>query len=244
MQIVSDIQQILRRAQQNVLRSINRTMLEAYWLVGERIVEEEQLGESRAAYGKGVILNLSKELQNEFGKGFSERNIEQMRLFYMEYPISQTLSAELQIQPNLEKMPSTSITPDFRLSWSHYQMLMRIGYKDERSFYEIESGKNQWSLRELKRQFDSALYLRLALSKDKEGVKSLAMRGQIIEKPQDAIKDPYILEFLNLKEHHQYSENELENELINKLEHFLLELGKGFTFVARQKRITIEALLH
>jgi predicted nuclease of restriction endonuclease-like (RecB) superfamily len=130
--------------------------------------------------------------------------------------------------------------PDFQLSWSHYLVLIRIANVEERSFYEIEAAKNQWSLRELKRQFDSALYLRLALSTDKEGIKALAAKGQIIEAAKDAIKDPYILEFLNLKEHYQYFESDLGNELINKLEHFLLELGKGFTFVARQKRITFD----
>lgn len=143
------------------------------------------------------------------------------------YPIPQTVSAELQI-------------PDFQLSWSHYLMLIRIANAEERSFYEIEAAKNQWSLRELKRQFDSALYLRLALSTDKEGIKTLAAKGQVIEAAKDAIKDPYVLEFLNLEENYHYSESDLENELINKLEHFLLELGKGFTFVARQKRITFD----
>ncbi len=131
-------------------------------------------------------------------------------------------------------------TPDFQLSWSHYLVLIRITNTEERRFYEIEAAKNQWSLRELKRQFDSALYLRLALSTDKEGIKALATHGQIIETAKDAVKDPYILEFLNLKEHYRYSESDLENELIDKLEHFLLELGKGFTFVARQKRITFD----
>ncbi len=227
MQILSDIQQILRQAQQMVVRHINKAMLEGYWQVGRRIVEEEQQGESRAEYGKGLIISLSAALQKEFGKGFSERNIEQMRLFYLEYPIPQTVSAVFQI-------------PDFQLSWSHYQMLMRLDDKNERAFYEIEAAKNNWSLRELKRQFDSALYMRLALSKDKEGIKALAEKGQIIETAKDAVKDPYILEFLNLTEHYRYSESDLEHELIDKLEHFLLELGTGFAFVARQKRITID----
>ena len=166
-------------------------------------------------------------MQAEFGKGFSERNIENMRAFYLQYPIPQTVSAELQ-------------TPDFQLSWSHYQMLLRVENKEERAFYAIEAAQNNWSLRELKRQFDSALYLRLALSTDKAGIKKLAHEGQVIQKPQDAVKDPYILEFLQLQEHSRYSENDLENALIDKLEHFLLELGKGFTFVARQKRISFD----
>ena len=227
MQIINDISHILRQAQANAYRSINQAMVQAYWLVGKRIVDEEQQGEAKAAYGKRVIKSLSAALQAEFGKGFSERNIENMRAFYLQYPIPQTVSAELQ-------------TPDFQLSWSHYQMLLRVENKEERAFYAIEAAQNNWSLRELKRQFDSALYLRLALSTDKAGIKKLAHEGQIIQKPQDAVKDPYILEFLQLQEHSRYSENDLENALIDKLEHFLLELGKGFTFVARQKRISFD----
>jgi len=253
MQIIIDIRQILETAQQNAYRSINKAMLDAYWLIGKRIVEEEQQGESRATYGKAIIKNLSEQLQSEFGKGFSERNIEQMRSLYLMYSIPQTVSAELlgyqtpqmsstnlDIQPVDEIVPRKLETPDFQLSWSHYQMLLRIADKNERAFYEIEAAKNQWSLRELKRQFDSALYMRLALSRDKQGVKDLSIQGHILEKPQDAIKDPYILEFLDLKSHYRYSENDLENELIDKLEYFLLELGKGFTFVSRQKRISFD----
>ena len=252
MQIVNDIQHIVRQAQHGALRSVNKAMVEAYWLVGRRIVEEEQHGETRAAYGKAQMKTLSEELQKEFGKGFSVNNLQNMRQFYLAYPISQTESAVLPISETLSRKLETSDlskyqtlsvifqTPDFQLSWSHYLVLIRIADTDERRFYEIESAQNQWSLRELKRQFDSALYMRLALSTDKEGVKSLSTHGQLMESPKDAIKDPYILEFLNLKEHTRYSENDLENELIDKLEHFLLELGKGFTFVARQKRITFD----
>jgi predicted nuclease of restriction endonuclease-like (RecB) superfamily len=130
--------------------------------------------------------------------------------------------------------------PDFRLSWSHYQKLLRIENLEERAFYEIEAAQNNWSLRELKRQYDSALYLRLALSTDKAGIKQLGQDGQVMESPQDAVKDPYVLEFLHLTEHYRYSESHLENALIDKLEHFLLELGKGFTFVGRQKRISFD----
>ena len=227
MQIVSDIQHIVRQAQETAWRSINQTMVRAYWLVGRRIVEEEQQGESKAAYGKGVIKSLSVALQQEFGKGFSVDNLENMRRFYLVYSNSETLSRK-------------SETPDFQLSWSHYQMLLRIDNKEERAFYEIEAAQNNWSLRELKRQFDSALYLRLALSTDKEGIKKLGQEGQVIESAQDAVKDPYILEFLQLKAHYRYSESDLENALIDKLEQFLLELGKGFTFVARQKRISFD----
>lgn len=227
MQLISDIQHIIWQAQKSAYRSINQTMVQAYWLVGRRIVEEEQQGASKAAYGKGIIKSLSEALQQEFGKGFSVDNLENMRRFYLSFPISETVSRKLE-------------TPNFTLSWSHYQMLLRIENKEERTFYEIEATQNNWSLRELKRQFDSALYLRLALSTDKQGLKKLQEKGQLIELPQDAVKDPYVLEFLNLKPHYRYSESDLENALIDKLEHFLLELGKGFTFVARQKRISFD----
>ena len=227
MEILNDIAQILKTARKTSYNNINKTMTQAYWLIGRRIVEEEQKGESRAIYGNNMMKNLSEKLQITFGKGFSTDNLENMRRFYLAYPISETVSRKFQV-------------PDFQLSWSHYQVLIRISDKEERSFYEIEAAENQWSLRELKRQFDSALYLRLALSTDKEGLKILSTEGQLMETAKNAVKDPYILEFLDLKEQNNYSENDLENELINKLEHFLLELGKGFTFVARQKRISFD----
>ena len=157
MPIVTDVLQILRQAQQNAYYSINRAMVEAYWLVGKRIVEEEQQGESKAAYGKYIIRDLSEQLQKEFGKGFSVRNIEQMRIFFLEYQIAQTVSAQSDMIS--ETVSRIFKTPDFQLSWSHYQILIRIEDKDERRFYEIEAIQNKWSLRELKRQFDSALYM-------------------------------------------------------------------------------------
>src|SRR5690606_14391229 len=173
-------------------------------------------------YGKNLLQDLSKVLTSEFGKGFSVTNIQQMRSFYLSYQKQQTLSV------------------NFNLSWSHYLKLMRIEDENERKFYEIEAAKNNWSVRELERQYDSALYTRLVLSRDKDKVKELSEKGLIIEKPKDAIKDPYVLEFIGLPEQSAYSENQLEEEIINKLEHFLLELGNGFTFVARQKRISFD----
>lgn len=173
-------------------------------------------------------------LTKEFGKGFSERNIEQMRQFYLVYSKPQTLSAEF------ESAISETSSRNFNLSWSHYLKLMRIEDEKERKFYEIESYKNNWSVRELQRQFDTALYTRLVLSRDKEKVKELSEKGLVLQNPKDAIKDPYILEFIGLPKHTEYSESDLEQELINKLEHFLLELGNGFTFVARQKRISFD----
>ena len=220
--IYEEIRGLLKSARENIVSTINSTMAKTYFLIGKRIVEEEQNGEKRAEYGKKLIKELSKKLTKEFGKGFSERNLEQMRKFYLAYSIPQTLSAE------------------FRLSWSHYLILMRMENLDERNFYEIEAIENNWSLRELRRQTDSALYERLVLSRDKEKVKSLALKGQIIEKPEDVVKDPYILEFLGLEEQNSYSENRLETEIINNLEKFLLELGKGFTFVGRQVRFTFD----
>ena len=220
--IYQEIHDLLHKARQNIISNVNSTMTKTYFLIGKRIVEEEQDGNKRAEYGKNLIKTLSKKLTKEFGKGFSETNLEQMRKFFKVYGISQTLSEE------------------FRLSWSHYLILMRMEDINARNFYEIEAFENNWSLRELKRQVNSSLYERLVLSKDKEKVKELSVKGQIIEKAQDVIKDPYILEFLGLDEKSDYSENKLETEIINKLEMFLLELGKGFTFVGRQVRFTFD----
>lgn len=198
------------------------------------IVEEEQNGRGRAEYGQSLLQDLSKVLTTEFGKGFSVTNIQQMRNFYLVYQKQQTVSVK-----SMEANQQT-VSADFNLSWSHYLKLMRIDDENERNFYEIEAYKNNWSVRELQRQFDSALYTRLTLSRDKDKVKELSEKGLVLEKPKDAIKDPYILEFIGLPEHSSYSENDLEQELIDKLEHFLLELGNGFTFVARQKRISFD----
>ena len=220
--IYQEIKELLYSAKNRVYQTINNTMTQTYFQIGKRIVEEEQGGETRAEYGSALLKNLSSELIKEFGKGYSEQNLKNMRQFYLIYQKRQTVSSE------------------FKLSWSHYIFLTRIENINERNFYEIESIENSWSLRELKRQFDSGLFERLKLSSDKQKVKELSLNGQVIQTAQDLIKDPYILEFVGLPELSSYSENELEQKLIDKLEHFLLELGKGFTFVARQKRITID----
>ena len=220
--LFENIKNLIKESQNRIIAAISNTMSLTYFEIGRMIVEEEQKGELRANYGKQIIKTLSAKLTKDFGQGFSMRNIEQMRQFYIAYSIPQTLSAE------------------FKLSGSHYLILMRINDENERRFYEVESIKNNWSLRELKRQLNSALYTRLSISKDKNQILELSTKGQIIEKPTDVIKDPYVLEFLGLEEKSSYSESELEQKLIDKLEHFLLELGKGFTFVARQKRITFE----
>ncbi len=205
------------------------------------IVEEEQIGKERAEYGKSLLEELSKRLILEFGRGFSETNLKQMRRFYLTYSIRQTLSDEFGDDKSKTVVTSSKMnTDDFKLSWSHYLILMRMANNEERKFYEIEAIKNNWSLRELKRQYNAALYERLALSRDKEGIKSLSEKGQVIEKPEDALKDPYVLEFVGLPEENRYSENELEKKLIDKLENFLLELGKGFAFIGRQVRFSFD----
>ena len=253
--LFQQVVELLQNARQQVLRTVNSTMVYTYFEIGRMIVEEEQSGKDRAEYGKQILKGLSEQLTNEFGKGFSIANLENIRKFYLAYSISETVSRILQIQKKqsetgelLNEIPqklsahlnSQTFFSVFKLTWSHYSFLMRIEDEKERRFYEIESEKYNWSVRELKRQYDSALYARLALSRDKEGVLKLSEQGQIIEKPKDIIKDPYILEFLGLPELYQYSESQLEEEIINKLEHFLLELGHGFTFVARQQRITFD----
>lgn len=244
--VFQQVAELLQNARQQVLRTVNSTMTITYFEIGRIIVEEEQNGKDRAEYGKQLLKGLSEKLTTEFGKGFSIRNLEFIRKFYLKYSNSEALTRMLGIQnaPSLEEdlknEKTKSLISFFKLTWTHYIFLMRIDDEKERRFYEIESERHNWSVRELKRQYDSALYARLALSRDKEGILKLSEQGQIIEKPKDIIKDPYILEFLGLPELHQYSESQLEEEIINKLEHFLLELGHGFTFVARQNRITFD----
>ncbi len=219
---INEIKYLLTQARSKVVTQVNSIMTQTYFEIGKRIVQEEQNGEKRAKYGKELLKNLSQELTKEFGKGFSVANLKNMRQFYLSFQKRQTVSSE------------------FKLSYSHYIFLSRISNELEREFYELECVENNWSLRELKRQFDSALFERIALGKDKKQIKKLAQNGQIVEQPKDLIKEPYILEFLGLEEKSQYSESQLEQKLIDKLEHFLLELGKGFTFVARQKRFSFD----
>lgn len=204
-------------------------------------VEKQNL--YKAEYGKQILIELAEKLTSKFGRGFSETNLKQMRYFYLNDSIRQTLSDEFKNNEISEESTNSiqQVPPrQFKLTWSHYLKLMRITDANERNFYEIEAIKNNWSLRELQRQYDSALYTRLAFSKNREEVLALGKKGQIIEKNKDLIKDPYVLKFLGIPERSFYSESELEQKLIDKLEHFLLELGNVFTFVARQKRITFE----
>ncbi len=232
LKFLTQVVDLLHSARSQVIRTVNHTMVATYFEIGRMIVEEEQDGKERAGYGKQILKELSSVLNKEFGKGFSVDNLENMRRFYLVYSKSETASRIL------EDVISGTSFRKFTLSWSHYLKLMRIDDEEERKFYEIEAAKSNWSVRELERQYDSALYTRLVISRNKAKVKELSEKGLIFEKPRDAIKDPYILEFLGLPEHSSYSEGQLEQELIDRLEHFLLELGNGFTFVARQKRIS------
>ncbi|MBD2752503.1 PDDEXK nuclease domain-containing protein [Spirosoma validum] len=216
---------LIEIARKQVVTAVNLAMVHTYFEIGRMIVDDEQQGMGRAGYGKQVLKELSVRLTNTFGKGFSEVNLRQMRAFYETYSIQQTVSAELQ-------------QPSFQLSWSHYLILMRIDNPDQRRFYELECVANNWSLRELQRQYNSSLYERLALSRDKDQVQKLAQEGQRVVAPQDVIKNPYVLEFLGLNAETAYSESQLETRIIDQMQHFLLELGKGFLFEARQKRFT------
>ncbi len=235
-QLLQNISSLLDNARKKVAVAVNQTIVLTYYEIGRMIVEDEQNGENRAEYGKAVLKDLSLHLTEKFRKGFSVENLDRMRFFYKTY--SEQISSTLLTNSSNIIQQTTSV--NFNLSWSHYLKLMRIKDINERKFYEIESYKNNWSLRELQRQYDSALYTRLSLSKNKEEILQLAEKGQIVEKPKDLIKDPYVLEFLGLSEKPNYSESDLESGLIDKLEHFLLELGNGFTFVGRQQRITFE----
>jgi predicted nuclease of restriction endonuclease-like (RecB) superfamily len=254
--LLERIAEILNQARIKVVREINRAQVLAYWGIGREIVEFEQKGKARAEYGEELIVRLAKDMTERFGRGFSDRNLRNMRAFYLNFPIQQTLSAKsiaseiFQTIPGKSKKQKTPSAKSRRgqtqpvkfepmLSWSHYCELLKVDVQLPRSFYEKEAIQNNWSVRELRRQINSMLFERLALSKDTKAVMKMAEKGQIVEKPEDAIKDPYIFEFLNLKEEISYTEDQLEQAIIDKLQYFLLEMGKGFSFVARQKRITI-----
>ena len=217
--LIKDIGSILEQGRKQAFVAINTILVKTYWEIGKRIVQYENESKEIAGYGSKLFELIAKDLRAEYGKGFSRSNVIYMRLFYLKYQKSQTLSDQL--------------------SWSHYVELLMIDDDLERSFYERQCIKEKWSVRELKRQKSSALFHRIALSKDKKGVLELSKRGHIIEKAEDIVRDPYILEFLKLSENYKYTEKELEQSIIDNLQMFLLELGKGFTFVARQFRITL-----
>ena len=234
---LENVSEVLAQARKNAKTAVNLAMVYAYYEIGRMIVEEEQHGQNRAAYGKQILLELSKYLTEKYGKGYSADNLKLMRRFYNVYlhdQIGETVFTQF------ENLPAVSTGRKFYLSWSHYLKLMRIDNIDERHFYEIESVKNDWSLTELKRQYNSSLYERIALSADKDKVYRLALEGQKVETAKDAVKDPYVLEFLGLKELPEYSESELESRIIDNLQQFLLELGTGFAFIGRQVRFTFD----
>ncbi len=242
--LFENIKALLHEAQKAVARNINTAMVMTYFEIGRMIVEHEQKGAKRAEYATETLKLLSQELTAEFGKGYSKSNLEYMRKFYLMYGKTQTASGQSHNYKN-DKVPEkyatlSRISPiTFHLSWSHYVFLMRLP-EAERKFYEIEAVKQNWSLRELERQFNSSLYERLALSRDKKKVRELSEKGHVLAMPQDAIKEPYVLEFLGLKEESAYSESDLESAIITRIEHFMLELGKGFLFAGRQVRFSFD----
>ena len=240
--LVENIRQIVASAQNNIAKTVNKTMVYTYWNIGKYIVEYEQNGEKKAKYGTELLKKMSIDLMSNFGKGFSWRNLYNMKRFYIEFPILQTLSAK----SDIEKLQTTSAKSEDevltksidKLNWSHFVRLLSVKDDDERNFYIIETAQNKWSERELDRQINSSLFERLLLSRDKKKIRELSIKGQLIETEKDILKDPLVLEFLNIKQNSSYSENDLETAIIENLGKFLLELGKGFSFVARQQRIS------
>lgn len=219
-ELISEIRSIIESARANAVRSVDSCRVQMYWQIGRRIVEEEQGGQARAEYGKGLIKKLAKEIEPEYGSGFGQRQLERARQFYIEFPIASTLRTQF--------------------NWSQYKLLIGIADKDKREYYELEAANNCWTARQMQRQINSMLYERMLLSNDKEAVLAMARKERMPEKPQEIVKDPMVLEFLGLEKRAHYYESDLETELINHLQEFILELGNGFTFVARQKRILLE----
>lgn len=234
--------ELIQYARNLAVKQVNFIQLMTFYSIGKWIVDEQQNGNERAKYGKKIVKQLSEELTEEFGRGFSEDTLKNARKFYFTYKerISETVFSLFAIEKSETVFNLLKDELPFTLSWSHYLQLMRIDNADERSFYEIEATKSNWSVRTLQRQYNSSLYERIALSRDKSEVMRLATEGNIIEKPQDIIKQPTVLEFLGLEEKSKYLESDLETALINKLQNFLLELGKGYLFEGRQKRFTFD----
>jgi len=217
--LIEQIGFLLQSGKQKASQSVNAILVQTYWQIGRHIVEFEQKGEYRAEYGTQLLDKLSKDLTLSYGKGFSRSNIFQIRLFYFKFQKIQTLSGQL--------------------TWSHYTEILKSQNDLEMSFYVKQCEKERWSVRELKRQMNSSLFERIALSKDKEGILKLSKEGFIVEKAEDLIKDPFVLEFLNIPQQHRYSESELEENIISNIQHFIMELGKGFAYIGRQYRMSI-----
>lgn len=217
--LVETIGITIEKARQKAFQAVNNELLKANWEIGKFIVEYEQKGKEKADYGSALLANLSKDLKIRFGKGFSKSNVYLMRQFYLKYQIFQSVTG--------------------KLTWTHYAELLSVTDDNARGFYEKQAINENWSVRELKRQINSSLFERLALSNDKSGILKLSQKGLIISEPKDIVKDPYILEFLQIKNELRMTESKLEQKLIDNLQKFILELGKGFSFVGRQYRITL-----
>jgi predicted nuclease of restriction endonuclease-like (RecB) superfamily len=233
--LYSRVAEILEQARAQVARTVNTTMVNAYWLIGREIVEVEQAGASRATYGTELLERLSKQLRARFGEGFGVRTLEFIRRFYLAFPAGSKIPKSL-----LSESGSQAVAFSPALSWTHYIILSRVANEQARSFYEIEAARERWSVRQLERQIAALLYERLATNRTPDKVLALAREGQEIAKPSDVIKDPFVLEFLDLREHSGLHERDVEQAIIDRLETFLLELGKGFSFVGRQVRLTVE----
>lgn len=239
-QLAEKIEALITEARKKFVNVVNTAQVYTYYEIGRYIVEDEQGGKVRADYGKGILKGVSERLTERLGKGWSEETLKKCRRFYNTYQIRsavQNISTSLE---NDNSIYTADRIPQFNLSWNHYQILTQIKNEEARRFYEIEARKQDWSTRQLQRQIGSGLYERLALSRDKDEVMRLALEGQVVEKPSDIIKDPVVLEFIGLKVDAAYSESDLEKAIISRLQDFLLEMGKGFLFEARQKRFTFE----
>ena len=234
--------ELVEYARRIAAKQINLVQLMTFYSIGRWIVEVQQQGESRAKYGHQVIKKLSAALTERFGRGFSEDTLKNVRKFYLTYKerISETVFSLFAVEKRESVFSFFEETVPFTLSWSHYLQLMRIKDDNERKFYEIEASQAAWSVRTLQRQYNSSLYERLALSREKDEVLRLASEGNIIARPQDIVKQPTVLEFLGLDEKAKYVESDLETAIINKLQKYLFELGKGYLFEARQKRFTFK----
>jgi predicted nuclease of restriction endonuclease-like (RecB) superfamily len=241
--LFNKIEEAILLARKQVSSTVNLVMVHTYFEVGRMIVEDEQEGKERASYGKTVLKDLSKRLTDRFSRGFSVDNLQNMRRFYIAYSKYETPSRIFDNNEN--SLHSIRQTPNaesynFKLNWSHYLILMKIEKLEERRFYEIEAEQQNWSESQLKRQYHSSLYERLALSRNKDEVLKLATDGQTVAKPQDLLKNPLTLDFLGLGASASYTESDMEQAIISKLQEFLLELGKGFLFEARQKRFSFD----
>lgn len=245
LKFLEGIRDLIIGAHSTVARGVDLVQVRTNFEVGRRIIQEEQRGKDRATYGKQVIGALADRLTSEFGRGFSDTNLKLMRLFYVLYQhrIGQSPTDQFKTlakSQSLTDQLGPAVRSPFTLSWTHYVVLLGIKNPNERSFYEIESVKQNWTVRELKRQFASGLYERLALNRGKKGIRRLAKVGQTVVHSRDLLKEPLVLEFLGLDERSHYSESDLESAIINQIERFLLEMGKGFLFEARQKRFTFD----